>query len=101
MLHDAIVHKLFMGNGEKVGIVTILSKKGDDDSDNELAGLTNRIKYFVTRSENNMNDKLKTVQNEIQTEVAGVKSEIKAVKTDIKAVESKMDQVLDLLKAKK
>ena len=83
MLHDAIVHKLFMGNGEKVGIVTILSKKGDDDSDNELAGLTNRIKRTV------------------QTEVAGVKSEIKAVNAKIDAVKADNAKILALLEAKK
>ena len=94
-IHQA--HRLFRGAATPVGIVSILSKKGEDEN-NEFMGLTNRVKYLVFKSESN-------IKSEMKTEVAGVKSEIKAVETrlkiDIDAIKADNAEILALLKAKK
>ena len=95
MILEAVIHQShrLCGSATPVGIITILSKKGEDEN-NEFMGLTNRIRSTIKSEVSRIDAKV----SDINAKIESVKSEINANKTDL---ESKMDRLLALMEAKK
>ena len=88
MILEAVIHQShrLCGSATPVGIITILSKKGEDEN-NEFMGLTNRIRSTI-----------KSEVSRIDSKIDANKSEINA---KIDAQGAKMDELLTLMKAEK
>ena len=94
-------------------MITILSKKAQDEDNDELIGLTNRMKSYINKAETNIKDKMKTSQSEansvMKSEMAATeariktefKSEIETMKTAQQELKSDMSKILSLLQANK
>ena len=106
MILEAVIHQShrLCGSATPVGIITILSKKGEDEN-NEFMGLTNRIRSTIKSSEQRLDSKIDANKSEIKaavkSEIDVVNSKIDANKSEIKAVNDKIDRLLALMEDKK
>ena len=89
MILEAVIHQShrLCGSATPVGIITILSKKGEDENSDEFMGLTNRIRSTIKSEVSRIDDEIKSVKSEVNAK--------------IDAQGAKMDRLLALMEAKK